>query len=81
MLTIYNGGGLFSLCFSFHLNYRVFFLVVDPSGAQKKVLEVAGELGLTISVAVAHEVHFETGNGTYFHPWEILSVLWVFNTV
>lgn len=36
-------------------------LVVDPLGAQKKVLEVATELGLTISVAVAHEVHFETG--------------------
>ncbi|AEE27333.1 propionyl-CoA carboxylase [Arabidopsis thaliana] len=39
---------------------------IDPSGAQKKVLEVAGELGLTISVAVAHEVHFETGSGSSF---------------
>uniref|UniRef100_A0A1J3D3X9 DUF1446 domain-containing protein n=1 Tax=Noccaea caerulescens TaxID=107243 RepID=A0A1J3D3X9_NOCCA len=35
---------------------------IDPCGAQKKVLEVANELGLTISVAVAHEVHAETGS-------------------
>ncbi|XP_023645093.1 uncharacterized protein LOC17898102 [Capsella rubella] len=39
---------------------------IDPSGAQKKVLQVASELGLTISVAVAHEVHFETGSGSSF---------------
>ncbi|KAL0732233.1 hypothetical protein Bca4012_008442 [Brassica carinata] len=35
---------------------------IDPVGAQKKVLEVATELGLTISVAVAHE----TGSGSSF---------------
>ncbi|XP_010457080.1 PREDICTED: uncharacterized protein LOC104738614 [Camelina sativa] len=35
---------------------------IDPSGAQKKVLQVASELGLTVSVAVAHEVHFDTGS-------------------
>ncbi|ESQ36809.1 hypothetical protein EUTSA_v10007047mg [Eutrema salsugineum] len=39
---------------------------IDPSGAQKKVLEVASELGITISVAVAHEVHAETGSGLSF---------------
>ncbi|KAF2618319.1 hypothetical protein F2Q68_00042904 [Brassica cretica] len=32
---------------------------IDPLGAQKKVLEVATHLGLTISVAVAHELHSE----------------------
>ncbi|CAN8306517.1 unnamed protein product [Cochlearia groenlandica] len=31
---------------------------IDPSGAQQKVLEVASELGLTISVAIAHEIDF-----------------------
>lgn len=52
----------FSDClFSFSSQLSSFVLVVDPSGAQKKVLEVASELGLTISVAVAHEVRFETG--------------------
>lgn len=50
---------LLLLLFSSELSSLVF--VVDPCGAQKKVLEVANELGLTISVAVAHEVHAETG--------------------
>lgn len=60
--------------FSFHLKLPCFLLVVDPSGAQKKVLEVASDLGLTVSVAVAHEVHFETGASNLlwkpllFHP-------------
>ncbi|CAH2039334.1 unnamed protein product [Thlaspi arvense] len=40
--------------------------MLDPSGAQKKVLEVASELGLTISVAVAHEVLVDTGSGSSF---------------
>jgi len=29
---------------------------VDPLGAQHKVLEIADSLGLSVSVAVAHEV-------------------------
>ncbi|KAH0866658.1 hypothetical protein HID58_083869 [Brassica napus] len=39
---------------------------IDPLGAQKKVLEVATHLGLTISVAVAHELHSEAGSGSSF---------------
>lgn len=29
---------------------------MDPSGAQKKVIEIANSLGLNIAVGVAHEV-------------------------
>lgn len=29
---------------------------VDPLGAQEKVIEIAGTLGLSVIVAVAHEV-------------------------
>lgn len=32
---------------------------MDPPGAQEKVLEIAGNLGLSITVAVAHEVALE----------------------
>ena len=30
--------------------------VVDPPGAQEKVMEIASSLGLSVSVGVAHEV-------------------------
>lgn len=33
-----------------------FFLPVDPPGAQAKVIEIASSLGLSVSVAVAHEI-------------------------
>ena len=33
-----------------------FFLPVDPPGAQAKVIEIASGLGLSVSVAVAHEI-------------------------
>ncbi|RXI08032.1 hypothetical protein DVH24_014598 [Malus domestica] len=38
---------------------------MDPHGAQEKVIEIAGSLGLNISVAVAHEVSItNTGSGS-----------------
>ncbi|KAM1818903.1 hypothetical protein ACFX11_000650 [Malus domestica] len=38
---------------------------MDPLGAQEKVIEIAGSLGLNISVAVAHEVSItNTGSGS-----------------
>jgi hypothetical protein len=42
------------------LNFFFFFFfpfcVVDPCGAQAKVLEIASSLGLSVSIAVAHEI-------------------------
>lgn len=39
-----------------HIPFRFFFWVVDPPGAQEKVLEIATSLGLSVRVAVTHEV-------------------------
>ncbi|XP_042964215.1 uncharacterized protein LOC122298508 isoform X1 [Carya illinoinensis] len=39
---------------------------MDPCGAQEKVLEIAGSLGLRVSVAVAHEV-IDTKSGILDH--------------
>ncbi|XP_010523028.1 PREDICTED: uncharacterized protein LOC104801448 [Tarenaya hassleriana] len=39
---------------------------MDPPGAKKKVLELANELGLNVSVAVAHEVNIDSGSGPSF---------------
>lgn len=55
--------------FLFSSELSCFVFIVDPSGAQKKVLDVATELGLTISVAVAHE----TGTSNFL--WNLLSYL------
>ena len=39
------------------------FWKVDPCGAQEKVMEIASSLGLSVSIAVAHET-FVTESGT-----------------
>lgn len=39
---------------------------MDPCGAQEKVLEVANSLGLSVSVAVAHEIGL-TKSGSLGH--------------
>lgn len=36
--------------------FQIIFWAVDPPGAQEKVLEIASNLGLNVSVGVAHEV-------------------------
>lgn len=36
---------------------------MDPHGAEEKVIEIASSLGLSVSVAVAHEISVtNTGN-------------------
>lgn len=55
----------FLLSGAFYLSeyFPLFLWQVDPHGAQEKVVEIAGSLGLNISVAVAHEVSItNTGN-------------------
>lgn len=44
------------LRFFFSFSSLFFSWKVDPLGAQEKVIEIAGTLGLSVIVAVAHEV-------------------------
>lgn len=54
---------LLSEAFSLSKYYILFVGQVDPHGAQEKVIEIASSLGLSVSVAVAHEISVaNTGN-------------------
>lgn len=56
-----------------------FVLEVDPSGAQEKVLEIAGSLGLKVSVGIAHEVSVRsTGISSYLKVF--LDKQWIYRT-
>lgn len=54
---------LLTEAFSLSKYYILFFWQVDPLGAQEKVIEISSSLGLSVSVAVAHEITVaNTGN-------------------